>query len=1018
VRNRLERLRRKDGTLFWASLTATAHYDTKGKIDWIDGILEDITEYKKAEEARRETEGKFKTLVENLDVGVYRNTAGPQGRLVHANPALARIFGYDSVESFIQVPIADTYQNAEDRKKFIVEITEKGTVRNKVLRLRRKDGTLIWASLTATAHFDTKGKIDWIDGILEDITERKHVEEELKNSQRRLADIIEFLPDAVMVIDGEGRVTAWNRAMETMTGVKAADILGKGDYEYAIPFYGERRPILIDLVMKPVEEMVSKYAHVQRQGDILRGQGHITGLPGGEMFFSGHAAALRDSSGKIVGAIETVRDVTERKRFEDELARAKDAAESANRAKSAFLAMMSHEIRTPMNAIIGMSSLLLDSSLSAQQRDFVQTIRNSGESLLTIINDILDFSKIEAGRLELEASPFDVRECVESSLELFSFRARNRGLELGCLIDSSVPAAIFGDSTRVNQNLVNLIGNAIKFTERGEIVVRVDARRVEKQSNAQAYGEGADQGAPWFELHFLVRDTGIGIQPDRMKHLFRAFSQADSSTARRYGGTGLGLAISKRLTEMMGGRIWAESEPGKGSTFHFTIQAKVAPDVKRPSLTMDPNILKMKRVLVVDDNKTNRDILSHHIRSWGMELVTAGSGREALDIISREGRLDLLLIDLQMPDMDGLTLSEQILNMPGACSLPMVMLSSSAEDLDPGKTKQFRAVLLKPVKSSVLYNTFIEIFSPAAPVSTTAQAEKTHSEFDPGMGKRHPLRILLAEDNPTNQVLTLAMLDRLGYRADIAGNGVEVLRTLQRQFYDVILMDVQMPEMDGLEATREVRRSFNSACQPRIIALTADAMKEDRERCLAAGMDDYVSKPIQVNELISALNRAPLSIVNGPMLSQSTGSVEPKGHPPSKGPSAKRSESATDGVQPSAHVLDASALERLRETLGKQAELLFPTLVKSFIDDGTRLLSEASQALQQKNAQDLRRAAHTLKSNGATFGAMMLSTVAKQLEQLGREGQFEGAVELIERAGREFVKAKTELEKFRIGNKS
>jgi CheY-like chemotaxis protein len=401
-----------------------------------------------------------------------------------------------------------------------------------------------------------------------------------------------------------------------------------------------------------------------------------------------------------------------------------------------------------------------------------------------------------------------------------------------------------------------------------------------------------------------------------------------------------------------------------------------------------------------------------------MELVAAGSGREALDIISREGLLDLLVIDLQMPDMDGLTLSEQILKMPEACSLPMVLLSSSAEDLDPGKTKQFRAVLLKPIKSSRLYNTFIEIFSPVDTVSTSAQAEKTHSEFDPGMGKRHPLRILLAEDNHTNQVLALALLDRLGYRADVAGNGVEVLKTLQRQSYDVILMDVQMPEMDGLEATREVRRSFSPACQPRIIALTADAMKEDRERCLAAGMDDYVSKPIQVKELIGALNRTPPLISNGPMLSQRAGSVEPKEHPPSKGQSPNISESATDEVQPSAQVLDASALERLRDTLGKQADILLPTLVKSFIDDGTKLLNEASQALQQKNAQDLRRAAHTLKSNGTTFGAMMLSAVAKQLEQLGREGQFEGAAELIERAGREFVKAKTELEKLRIGNKS
>ena len=882
VSNFETRYRRADGRILDISLSGNLVRDDSGKLRFIEGTLEDITEHKKAEEARREIEEKFKTLVENLNSGVYRNSGGPQGRFLHANLATAKIFGYDSVESFMEAPVADFYQNPEERKMFIAEIKEKGSVRNKLFRLRRKDGTPFWASCTATAHFDKRGEVDWIDGTIEDVTERKQVEEELKNSQRRLADIIDFLPDAVMVIDAEGKVTSWNRAMEVMTGVKAADILGKGNYEHAIPFYGKRRPVLVDLVLKPVEEVVAKYAHLQRHEDTLLGQGRITNLPGGDLYFVGHATALRDSTGKIVGAIETVRDVTERKRFEDELARAKDAAESANRAKSAFLAMMSHEIRTPMNAIIGMSSLLLDSSLNAQQRDFVQTIRNSGESLLIIINDILDFSKIEAGRMELEESPFDVRECVENSLELFSFRARNKGLELGCLIDSGVPAAIFGDPTRVNQNLVNLIGNAIKFTERGEIVVSVDARRVEKKSNSHPNRGGTNQSDPWFELHFKIRDTGIGIQPERMKLLFQAFSQADSSTARRYGGTGLGLAISKRLAEMMGGRIWAESEPGKGSTFHFTIQAKAAPDVNRPSRTIDPNILKMKRVLVVDDNKTNRDILSHHIRSWGMELVTAGSGREALELISREGRLDLLVIDLQMPDMDGLTLSEKILNMPQAGSLPMVMLSSSTEGLDPDKTKQFRAVLLKPVKSSRLYNTFIEIFSPVDAVFTSAQAEKTHSEFDPGMGKRHPLRILLAEDNHTNQVLTLALLDRLGYRADVAGNGVEVLKALQRQFYDVILMDVQMPEMDGLEATREVRRSFNPDFQPRIVALTADAMKEDRERCLAAGMDDYVSKPIQVNELISALNRTPQSMFDGPMLSQSKERVEPEEHPPSK----------------------------------------------------------------------------------------------------------------------------------------
>jgi len=394
-----------------------------------------------------------------------------------------------------------------------------------------------------------------------------------------------------------------------------------------------------------------------------------------------------------------------------------------------------------------------------------------------------------------------------------------------------------------------------------------------------------------------------------------------------------------------------------------------------------------------------------------MELVTAGSGREALDILSRPARFDLLVIDLQMPDMDGLTLSEQILKMPEACSLPMVMLSSSSEGLDPAKTKQFRAVLLKPIKSSLLYNTFIEIFSPADTVP--AQAEETHSEFDPGMGKRHPLRILLAEDNHTNQVLALALLDRLGYRADVAGNGVEVLKTLQRQSYDVILMDVQMPEMDGLEATREVRRSFSPACQPRIIALTADAMKEDRERCLAAGMDDYVSKPIQVNELISALNRTPPLLSNGPVLSQSVGSTEPKEQPPSKFQPANISELPTRKVQPSAQVLDASALERLRDTLGKQADILLPTLIDSFFHDAIEVQRNAQQALKQSRTDDLRRAAHTLKSNAKNFGGRELARLCQELENRAKENNLEGAEELLTSIAHEYAKVRAALETLR-----
>jgi PAS domain S-box-containing protein len=791
-------------------------------------FLRDITARKELEKSLRISEERTRAILDRIEDGCFEVELSDEGCYLFVNKGFCEITGYSADEmlgkSFREFFDAETSRQLNLAYRRVYETEE--PLKAFEYALIRKDGTKRYVEESVSLKKGSQGQPVAFIGIRRDCTERKLAEEKLRISEERYRAILEQIEDGYFEVDLGGHFQLVNDGYCRMLRCSPNDVLGKS-YKEVVPPH--QIPMIKEVFHKvyqtgnPVKSF--EYETLRRDRSAVVVEDSI--------------CLRKDRHGKPFGFHGIVRDITERKRIEKELAAAKDAAEAASRAKSTFLATMSHEIRTPMNGILGMTELVLDTDLTVEQREHLGLVRLSAESLLSVINDILDFSKIEAGKLELESIPFDLRESIGETMKSLSFRAHQKGLELVYEVQPDVPEPVLGDPSRIRQILVNLIGNAIKFTEQGEVFVNVEE-------------ESHEAGVT--HMHFSVKDTGVGIPAEKQEKIFEAFSQADGSMARKYGGSGLGLTICTRLVAMMGGGIWVESQAGEGSTFHFTLRMALQDAPAQRVAPVQPEQLHDMHALIVDDNFTNRRVLNGMLTRWGMKPTAVEGGRaalQALEIAKSTGHpFPLILLDGQMPEMDGFALAELIKKDPELVGATIMMLTSAGHLGDAARCRELgiSAYLVKPIRQGELLEAICNVLNKAQQKEAPLITRHTMREA------KNRVRVLLAEDNAVNRTLAVRLLEKRGYVVTATGSGREALAALEIESADIVLMDIQMPDMDGFEATAAIREKEKSTgMHIPIIAMTAHALKGDQERCLAAGMDGYISKPIRTSELFTTM---------------------------------------------------------------------------------------------------------------------------------------------------------------------